>query len=202
MTTFTTPIHADLTDRAIFKLSGPDAVTYLNGQISQDVRSVIKDNLALYSVISNFKGKLEGDLYIRQLNIDGDILIDTDASQRETLFARLDKYLIADDAEIVDVTDEFSLYFTTVDLKETCYPKWNTSRYGVEGIDLLVEKKKKLFNVPAESAEQWERIASLTKFQNGEQNYMVIYCQQTQHWNHELFLSPKAATQGRKSSLG
>jgi len=152
------PIHADLTDRAIFKLSGPDAVTYLNGQISQDVRSVMKENVALYSVISNFKGKLEGDLYIRQLNSDGEILIDTDASQRETLFARLDKYLIADDAEIVDVTDEFSLYFTTVDLKETCYPKWNTSRYGVAGLDLLVEKKKKLFNVPAESTTQWERI--------------------------------------------
>lgn len=152
------PIHADLTDRAIFKLSGPDALTYLNGQISQDVHSVMKENVALYSVISNFKGKLEGDLYIRQLNSDDEILIDTDASQRESLFARLDKYLIADDAEIVDVTDEFSIYFTTVDLKETCYPKWQTSRYGVEGLDLLVEKKKKLFKVPTESAQQWERI--------------------------------------------
>lgn len=158
MTNLKAPIHADLTDRAIFKLSGPDAATYLNGQISQDVRIIMKENVALYSVISTFKGKLEGDLFIRQLNSDGEILIDTDASQRQTLFARLDKYLIADDAEIIDVTDQFSLYFTTVDLKETCYPKWQTSRYGVSGIDLLVEKKKKLFNVPVESTNQWEHI--------------------------------------------
>jgi len=156
----TTPQHADLSDRAIFQLTGPDAVTYLNGQISQDVRLTQQSKSAYYSVISNFKGKLEGDFYIREHN--GNILIDTDASQRDTLLARLDKYLIADDAEFTDVTDQYNLYFTT-STEALEYPTWESSRYGVTGHDILTPVSTKLFNDSCDNTTQWQAIRIANK---------------------------------------
>ena len=127
-------ITANLSDRAIYQLTGPDAERYLNGQISQDVR-LSSASSALYSVVSNFKGKLEGDLYIRRYN--NAILIDTDSSQRESLFMRLDKYLIADDAELIDVSDDYTLIFSTEKPDTAC---WSVPRFGIDGFDTLLEK--------------------------------------------------------------
>ncbi len=57
----TTPnLLQNLSDRAIFKITGEDAERYLNGQISQDTR-LASDMLAVYSIVANFKGKLEGE---------------------------------------------------------------------------------------------------------------------------------------------
>ena len=133
------PIHLpteairDLSDRAIFRVTGADAERYLNGQVSQDVRLATEEN-AVYSIVANFKGKLEGDCYIRRH--DGDIWLDTCASQRESLFARLDRYLIADDAEIIDETGNYKLYHQ-IGVITHDFPYWECNRYGEPGRDYL-----------------------------------------------------------------
>ena len=125
-----------LLSRAIFKLTGADAERYLNGQCSQDVR-LLTDNLALYAAITNFKGKLDGDCYIRRQ--DEDILIDCPAELREELFTRLDRYIIADDAELSDVTDAFDILHT-IEPAITPENAWSSNRFGQDGVDEFFAK--------------------------------------------------------------
>ena len=128
-------ILQNLSDRAIFKVTGNDAERYLNGQVSQDVK-LASESAAVYSIVANFKGKLEGDFFIRRHQ--GDLMIDTCESQRESLFSRLDKYLIADDAEIVDVSDEYHFCHVIGSCEyEFSHPSWQCNRYGVDGTDYL-----------------------------------------------------------------
>jgi len=145
-----------LSNRAIFRVTGNDAIRYINGQVSQDA-SLASDALAVYSIVANFKGKVQGDFYLRTYN--GDLLIDTSSSQRESLLMRLDKYLIADDAEIEDITGQFLLYHTigeeNSELSTNALAIWDCDRYGVSGKDYLCEKAYIYDQV--DDHEAWER---------------------------------------------
>jgi folate-binding protein YgfZ len=97
----------ELPDRAVFRFTGPDRVRYLNGQVSNDVAKAT-DSLAIPACLCTIKGKVEALVWIRR---DGDgILVDGEGSQRDALHARLERYLIADDCEIEDVSDQVRLY--------------------------------------------------------------------------------------------
>lgn len=97
----------ELADRAVFRFSGPDSVRYLNGQVSNDVAKAT-DSLAIPACLCTIKGKVEALVWIRR---DGEgILVDGEASQRAALHARFGRYLIADDCEIEDLTDQVRLY--------------------------------------------------------------------------------------------
>ena len=132
-------ILANLSTRTKLRMSGPDRERYLGGQITNDVRDLQPGSPALYACVTNAKGKLEADLYITA--IDDAYLIDADASLRESLLARLDKYIIADDVTLEDVTDENSLFHATegptpVGLSNTSGALVSTcTRFGSEGSD-------------------------------------------------------------------
>ena len=98
----------DLSDRAKFRLSGGDRVRYLNGQVSNDV-SRLAEGETISACVSTIKGRLEGHVFITVEAGGEAFLIDTDPELRATLFARLAKYIIADDAELDDVSDDFVL---------------------------------------------------------------------------------------------
>jgi tRNA-modifying protein YgfZ len=96
----------DLSDNVKVRLTGPDALRYLNGQVSNDVRR-IADGGSLAACLCTHKGKLEALVTVSRL---GDaFLISADAALRDFLPLRLEKYLIADDATLEDVTEEFDL---------------------------------------------------------------------------------------------
>lgn len=95
-----------LRDRAIFRITGPDRVRYLNGQVTNDVSGKLEEH-AIAACLCTIKGKVEALVWISS---DGDsLLLDGELIQREVLHARLERYLIADDCEITDVTDELVL---------------------------------------------------------------------------------------------
>ena len=97
----------DLSARAKWRLSGADRVRYLNGQVTNDVRTARADE-ALYACVTNVKGRIEGDVFI---HAEGDSLIlDAPEALRESLGMRLEKYIIADDAVLEDITDEWRLW--------------------------------------------------------------------------------------------
>jgi folate-binding protein YgfZ len=97
---------APLSPRALWKLSGPDATRYLNGQVTNDV-ALLQDGQAIYAAVCTAKGRMEGDITIAK---HGDIYyLDAEAALREGLGMRLDKYLIADDALFEDISDEWNL---------------------------------------------------------------------------------------------
>ena len=97
---------AILSPRALWKLSGPDASRYLNGQVTNDV-TLLAEGKAFYAAVCTAKGRMEGDVSIALH--DGEFFLDADAVLHESLGARLEKYLIADDALLEDIGDMWSL---------------------------------------------------------------------------------------------
>jgi folate-binding protein YgfZ len=100
-------IFIDLSKRAKFRITGADRLRFLNGQITNDLRKA-SETSAIEACILNAKGKTDAHIYV---SASGDsFLVDAAADLRETLKVRLERYVIADDVQIEDVTDQFSLF--------------------------------------------------------------------------------------------
>ena len=128
----------DLSDRAKFKVTGQDRVRFLNGQLTNDIGE-LHSGSAIYACALTAKGKLCADLFVAAT--DESHYIDADAVLRESLAARLEKYIIADDVMIEDVTEEFGL-FHLIDSKPPAPSEGikifqnESTRFGLPGIDL------------------------------------------------------------------
>ncbi len=99
----------DLSARAKFRLTGGDRVRYLNGQVTNDVRAAGCE-AALYACATDLKGKIVADVFIHATQEGDALLLDAEADLREVLSARLERYIIADDVELADVSDEWRLW--------------------------------------------------------------------------------------------
>lgn len=129
--------HIDLSDRTKLRLSGADRVRYLNGQVSNQVERATVES-AIYACVTTAKGKMEADVFISVLPDEDAFLIDGPAELREQLLERLDRYIIADDCELTDVTEDFDL----VHLLGNPPPiegAWSrvANRFGIEAADVL-----------------------------------------------------------------
>ena len=97
-------IHAvNLGRPALLEFRGPDAVRFLNGQVTQDVRRLRGGKISLPSCVTDAKGKLQFRVTITE-NDDGALWIAGLAEWSERLEARLTRYLIADEVETADLT--------------------------------------------------------------------------------------------------
>lgn len=101
----------DLSARAKFRMTGADRVRYLNGQVSNDVQKASEEKV-ISACVTNLKGKLQGWVFIAVEAGGEAFLIDADAALRDSLMARLSKYIIADDVELTDVTEDYLLLHT------------------------------------------------------------------------------------------
>lgn len=126
--------HLALDDRCMFRLSGPDRVRYLNGQVSNDVAGDL-DQRSAPACLCTLKGKVEFLVWIHAR--DDALWIDGPLAGREALHERLDRYLIADDCELEDVTGQGSLFHHFVPGVEGVLSKRTT----VEGRDLWVPEE-------------------------------------------------------------
>ncbi len=100
-------VFIDLSDRAKLRLTGEDRLRFLNGQVSNDVRRATADE-AIYTGVMTIKGKLCADAFV---HAEPDaLLLDAEGELRETLAARLEKYIIADDVQIEDATETLGLF--------------------------------------------------------------------------------------------
>ena len=126
----------DLSDRAKYRITGTDRTRFLNGQLTNDVRKAESDAL-LEACILNAKGKLNGHLFLAAET--DSFLLDADEVLRETLHARLERYVIADDVQISDVSDDFGLLHvvggTPSDLPQDCVLR-RADRFGLPGWDV------------------------------------------------------------------
>jgi len=121
-----------LEDRAIFRLTGPDRVRYLNGQVTNDVSGPL-DREAVAACLCNIKGRVEALVWI---SADHESLVlDGEHAQRESIHARLERYLIADDCEISDESDSLRLIHHFIEGG----PGVKCQRLGELGYDLLLE---------------------------------------------------------------
>src|SRR5437016_2397487 len=101
------PAFFDLCARAKFRVTGTDRFRFLNGQITNDLRKA-SEAVALEACVLNAKGKLNGHIFIAALGES--FLVDAEPELGEPLRTRLERYVIADDVQIKDVTDGFSLF--------------------------------------------------------------------------------------------
>ena len=97
----------DFSERTKLRITGSDRVRFLNGQITNDVRKAT-ESTAIEACVLNAKGKMNAHLF---LSAAPDCFwIDADAELREALCARLERYVIADDVQIENVTDRLSIF--------------------------------------------------------------------------------------------
>lgn len=127
----------DLSSRTKLRVTGADRLRFLNGQISNDVRKAAP-NSAVHACVLTAKGKINADVF---LAVDGDsYLVDSEPGTAETLAARIERYIIADDVEVEDVSDEFALFHIlgpnvpAVDASKVV----QANRFGLDGADLWV----------------------------------------------------------------
>ena len=133
----------DLSARAKFRVTGADRLRFLNGQVSNDVRKARSDS-AIRACVLNAKGKMDADVMIVA---DGEsFLIDAEAEVREQLAARLERYIIADDVQIDDVSDELALLHVSgsgAPQIEHALMSASASRFGVEGTDIWIAREER-----------------------------------------------------------
>lgn len=95
----------DLGWRAKIVLTGSDRVRWLNGMISNNVRDLATGH-GVYAFLLNAQGHIQADLYVFQRG--NSLLVDTERSQREKALQLFDHYIIADDVEVKDVSDQLT----------------------------------------------------------------------------------------------
>ncbi len=95
----------DLSGQAKLAITGGDRVRWLNGMISNNVRDLAR-NQGVYSFVLNAQGRIQADLYAFQRGES--LLVETESGQREKVLQLFDRYIIADDVEITDLTELLS----------------------------------------------------------------------------------------------
>ena len=94
---------ADVSYRGRYRLTGEDRAKFLHRIISNDVESLTTGQ-GTYATLLTHRGKIIADLNITAL--EDALSIDIAPETTENLFSELDKYIIADDVELSDVTAE------------------------------------------------------------------------------------------------
>ena len=92
-----------MSPRETVRVAGPDAAAYLQGQISQDVNALGNGDTA-WSLVLQPTGKVDAWFRIHRVD-DEHFLLDVDAGHRDTLIARLSRFLLRTDATIEPVDD-------------------------------------------------------------------------------------------------
>ncbi len=144
--------HVFFEDPALLEFKGPDAIRFLNGQLTQDVRRVADGTAALPSCVTDAKGKLQFHITITA-NTDGALWVVGPPGTASDLEARLTRYLIADDVEVTDLTGQFSLIHLIGTppstpagvMARTC------NRFGMPGTDWWIQKDTEI-ELPGDSS--------------------------------------------------
>lgn len=146
----------DLSTRAKFRLTGGDRERYLNGQVTNDVRKATSDR-TLQACVTNAKGRIEAEVFIHA-SADGQaLLVDAAPGLRETLAARLERYIVADDVTLEDVTEDWMLLHTCGEAIPAA-SRLHSLRLGIPGHDYWLPASAGLpsFPTPLLSAEDQE----------------------------------------------
>jgi folate-binding protein YgfZ len=87
-------------------LLGADAQRFLNGQVTNNVKD-LKAGEGCYAALVSAKGKLHSDLNIYRLA--NEILLDFEPGLSASVAQRLEKFVIAEDVQIIDVSPHYGL---------------------------------------------------------------------------------------------
>jgi folate-binding protein YgfZ len=129
----------DLSVRTKLRVTGADRVRFLNGQTTNDIRKAQAESTQ-ESCVLNAKGHLDAHIFL--FATPNEIWIDTVAELGAQLQARLERYIIADDVVVEDVSENFALFYLLAEPKpEGIETKFcvRSQRLGYDGWDLWIE---------------------------------------------------------------
>jgi tRNA-modifying protein YgfZ len=149
-----------LSQRAKFTLTGQDRVRYLNGQVTQDVR-MASGQKALYACVTDVKGRITADLFFHAKTES--LILDAEPELRESLAMRLERYIIADDVVLEDITESYDLWHLCGEDAERYVGHGSAlqvDRLGMVGVDLWLKPGEMLPFDPglASDMDEWERL--------------------------------------------
>ena len=142
----------DLSNRGRLCLLGADRANFLHGQVTNNVKDFAKGR-GCYAALADHKAKLQAVLNI--YNLGEELLLDFDPGLADKVTARLEKFIIADDVQIVDASSAFGLLTLLGDEALKLHPDLNryeikqsgdsyiarTPRYGVDCIDIFYPRE-------------------------------------------------------------
>lgn len=96
----------DLSFRGRLCLLGADRQRFLNGQVTNNIKD-LQTGRGCYAALVSAKGKLQSDLNIYCL--ENELLLDFEPGYMEIVTQRLEKYVIAEDVQIIDATPHYGL---------------------------------------------------------------------------------------------
>jgi folate-binding protein YgfZ len=96
---------SDLGPRGKIQVTGSDRLRWLNGMVSNTVQS-LPEGEGNYSFLLSVQGRIQGDCYVYRRS--GDLLLDTGFDQIAALMHHLDHFIIMDDVELADVSQQWT----------------------------------------------------------------------------------------------
>src|SRR6266852_5847739 len=97
--------YIDLSARGKIFAAGEDRVRLLHAMTTNHVQQ-LQPGQGCYAFFLNAQGRILGDANL--LCFEDHFLLDTEPETRQKLFEHLDRYIIADDVAITDVTDQMA----------------------------------------------------------------------------------------------
>ena len=179
----------DLSTRGKIRVTGEDRARLLHAMTTQDVQSLTPGQ-GCYAFFLNAQGRILGDVNI--FCREDSFLLDTEPETRQKMFDHIDRYIIADDVTLEDVSGEMStiaiegpqstavLDRLGAPLPETDYATraWNeaivarVSSTGAGGYFVFLPPAKKFdliaaLNIPQASPEE----ARIVRIEHGKPRY-------------------------------
>ena len=96
----------DFSHRGLLQFTGPDRLSYLQGMLSNDLKA-LKPFDGQYATLLTQQGKVVAD--VRVLCSLNSFYLDFWENLKEKILAHLNRYLIADEVEIADRSDEYAI---------------------------------------------------------------------------------------------
>src|SRR5215813_7714477 len=93
----------DLSDRGRIRVSGSEATMFLNGLVTNDMKS-LSEHRWMPAAFPTVQGRLIGAVRIARLQ-DG-FLIDTERASHEAVLKTISRFTMAGDFRVTDLTDE------------------------------------------------------------------------------------------------
>jgi folate-binding protein YgfZ len=98
---------SDLSFRGRLCVLGTDRVKFLNGQVTNNVKD-LRTGEGCYAALVSAKGKIQSDLHIYIL--ENEILLEFEPGLGGAVQQRLEKYIIAEDVQVADVSAHYGLW--------------------------------------------------------------------------------------------
>lgn len=96
----------DLTFRGRLCLLGADRVRFLHGQVTNDIKK-LRAGEGCYATLVTAKGKMQSDLNVFALA--DELLLDFEPGLTRAVAERLEKFIVADNVQVVDVAPQYGL---------------------------------------------------------------------------------------------